>query len=322
MIVRRYIPLSFRWLLFPFISLVLGMTFAYSFFNWFFIVRPNHFVRNLVVIETYIPALMSGIIIWIWFRLKLNQLKNSDLRIHGAPRYILHKIIAFCALFFILHFTQVWVESSFAQIVELKNIDDINSVPKSRFYKVSLNSIDKALMSYFDYEWIFHGRNRTTRQYRPAYNSEIYAVYPVFSDPKVTKKSKPIIWLGLTFENSSESKEYRDEFIYNTMRYIKTLDPNTFDYLEKITNRTVLPNRALMGHFWKAMDNGHYLFDSYAPASILYPNYQPFSQRVANDFSNMFCAWVISLLFWFGVVYLSDYSGIEGNKNKALPIEM
>ena len=322
MISIRCVPLLFRRLLFPFISLVLGIVFVYSFSNWFFIVRPSLFVRNLVIVETYIPAFISGITVWFWMQHKLNQLNNSGLKIHGAPRYIIHKMVAFLMLFFILHFTQIWVESSFAHIVELKNINDINNVPKSRFYKISVNSIDKTLMSYFDYEWVFHGRNRTTHQSRPHYNSEIYVVYPVFSDPRVTKESKPIIWLGLTFENSAESKEYRDKFIYDTMRYIKTLNPNRFDYLEKMTNRTVLPNRALIGNFWRAMDNGHYLFDSYAPASILYPDYQPFSQRVADDLSNMFCVWVISLLFWFGVVYLSDAGSDETDKNEFLPVSV
>ena len=230
----KRIPLQFRTLFFPFIGLVLSLVLIYGFLNWFFIVRPNYFIRNLVVIETYIPLLIATVVVWYWLKPRLIQLNRLDVKIHGAPNYTIHKVVVFFMLFFVMHYTQIWIESGFAQIVELKTLDDINNFPKSRFYKISINSIDKSLMSYYDYKWIFHWKNKTTRQNRPTYNSEIYVVYPMFSSSPVTKESKPIIWLGLVFENETESEKHRDKFVFDTMRYIQTLDPNKFYYLEKL----------------------------------------------------------------------------------------
>lgn len=199
MMITQYFPLSFRKLLFPFIGLVLGIVLVYSFFNWFFIVRPNYFIKNLVVIETYIPIVISGLVAWYWPIRKLRQLNNQGLKIYGAPRYIVHKIIAFFMLFFVLHYMQIWVETSLATIVELKELDEIKRLPQSRFYKISINSIDKDLMGYYDYEWISYGNNRKAHQSRLIYNSEIYVVYPVFSSPLITKKIKTSYMVGIKF---------------------------------------------------------------------------------------------------------------------------
>lgn len=120
--------------------------------------------------------------------------------------------------------------------------------------------------------------------------------------------------MGLSFENNYGSEKPRNEFVVDTMKYIKSFNPNKFCYLEKITNRSILPNQTLLNNFWQAMNNGHYLFNSYTLTPILLPDYHPFSYRVAGDFSIMFCVWIISLLFWFGAVFLSD-GGDANEKN-------
>jgi len=195
----KRIPLSFRVLFFPFIGLLMGLTTAYSFLNWAFIVRPNYFVKNLVVIETYIPILIAGIVVWYWLRPRCERLRVLGVKVYGRPKFGIHKVVGFFLIIIILHCTQVWVESAFAKTVHLSRISEVYSLPKSRFYEVYVDSIDKRLMSTYDHEWKTSGRNV------PHYHSQIYMISPVLNEDRASKRQKPIIWLGLMLENETKS---------------------------------------------------------------------------------------------------------------------
>lgn len=293
-LMKRIIPINMRKLFFPFVGLMIGVVAAYSFLNWLFIVRTSQFLLNLVWIETWIPAAISACIVRYWV---MPKLCNIDFIVNEHKKCLV-PVIAFFILIVTLHFTQIWVESYCAKMYRLNRISEVHIEPKKRFYQIREGYyVDKALMSYYDYEYSCGGR-------QPDYCSEIYVVSPIYEKKnEMIRHAMPTAWLGVLFKNKAPTRSYRDEFFVRTMQYLEVLDLNAFYYLERKTNSNLIQDDSLE-RFQFAINNGHYAFTSQKNPLVLLANYRLFSERVRDDTENAVGIWIFAVLTWFGVVYL------------------
>lgn len=287
------IPVNMRKLFYPFVGVMTGLIVVYSFLNWLFIVRTGQFVFNLVWIETWIPAVISAVIVRWWV---VPKLRHVNFIVDRCKNYVL--MFAFFILVVTLHFAQIWVEIYYAKMQHLNRMSEVSIEPKKRFYDITQGyHIEKNSMSYYDYEYDCGGRHRV-------YCSEIYVVYPIHEKKnEVIFHTEPISWLGVLFKNKVTTRSSRDEFVIQTMQYLEKLDPNTFYYLERRTNSNMILGESSK-RFQIAINNGRYAFPISENPLILLADYHPFSERVRDNGENAVGIWIFAVLAWFGVVYM------------------
>ena len=294
-LMKRIIPINMRKLFFPFVGVMTGLIVAYSFLNWLFIVRTSQFVFNLVWIETWIPVVVSACVVRYWLVPKLHDVHFI---VERTKRLML--IITFLIIAVTMHFSQVWVESSYSKAQHLSRITEVNIEPKKRFYEINRGYyIDKTLMGHYEYEYL-----RSVGRNAHHYCSEIYVVFPVFEKNDESKEHRsPIVWLAILFKNEATSESERDEFFIQKMQYLEKSDLNAFYYLERKTNSNMFPDKSSY-RFQRAIKNGRYTFPIQQSPLILLADYRSFSERVRNNIEEAIGVWIFSVLIWFGMVYL------------------
>ena len=294
----RSIPSNIRDVFFPFVFMMVGLTFLYGFLNWLFVVRTGRFIYDLGWLDIIIPVAIALVVVWYWLVPRLADLNFID----DVYKKRLAPIIAFLILALSMHCVQVWTGTYYSKIQHLNHISEIKNEPKKRFYEIFQRYyVDKTLMSHYDNKHHCGSRSNDVR-----YCIEIYAIYPVYEKKsEALIKKEPVAWLGISFKNESQSLSESDEFFVGKMRYLKELDPNAFYYLERMTDSNYDSDL-----YETAIYTRQYPFAISKKPLILLPSYIPFSERLKYDFSNLFCTWIVGILVWFGICYLMIHENV------------
>lgn len=295
----KYIPTNIRYAFFPFVIMVAGLTFIYGFLNWLFFVRTGMYIYDLGWFDLIIPIVIALGVIRYWLVPRLTDLNFID----DAYKKRLAPIIAFLILALSLHCIQVWTGTYFYKAQLLTHIAEIKNEPKKRFYEIFQGYfVDKTLVSHYINQY-----NCSYRFNHIHYCIEIYATYPVYEkENEALKKKEPVCWLGISFKDESGSLGDSNEYLVKKMQYLEKLDPNRFWYLERMTD-----DHYDSDLFETAIHNRQYPFDVSINPLIFMLHYEPFTERVKYDFSNLFCVLIVGTLVWFGICYLMIHEDVE-----------
>lgn len=196
---------------------------GYNFLYWFFIIKIDINIQYLDTVQIILPNALAWIpvLIWLQKRLKLLVLKPNS-----RTQFLFLQLAVF-AIGIPACITQYYLEEVCGKLTNLNTIDQINSVPKSKFYTIKNYSIDQLHSSTYQ-TYYTSGKNNQNLEL------EFYIAIPILTTPNDT--------------NSTTCKAYI------SYKYQKTLNANNSDL--KPEDRLALFVEESLKDFWQTDFNG------------------------------------------------------------------
>jgi rhomboid protease GluP len=140
----KQLILKFKLIFVPFLIITVCAEFVYTILNWLLFVKLEVYNFDDFITSICIPALMTGLAILIWLRPKM-KLLNFKKRKSGDP-FGGYMMVAWVAAAVPVCIAQSYMVTATGQLTQVDNINQINTVPKTKYYKPAHFYIDKKLV--------------------------------------------------------------------------------------------------------------------------------------------------------------------------------
>ncbi|MCC9166400.1 rhomboid family intramembrane serine protease [Pontibacter harenae] len=297
--------LKLKLLFLPFVLWGIGFTATYTFLHWLLILEYRILDLKNIVVEFVLPAVFTGLFVFIWLRkrLKLLKLKTKTGDLPGFFQFI--ALIALCIPAVV---AQHYIVTATGKLVQVENINQIGQQKLSRYYTVEDYYLDKANVQIFPYSEV-SGKNN---QYLNFY---LHAVVPILGAAADTISTQPIQgWLGVKFSHqvsnrlSPQGKEAAyQKFMQESWEEFQVQNTAQFQYLDRIGSSTDLDK-------YRTAVKGKSSFYTTSEPVILVPVHQPYAARNGNKLSWIFGSFGIGSAVWLLMISLAKFRPFQLKK--------
>jgi rhomboid protease GluP len=298
---RQAITIKFKHIYIPLIVLAARFLAAYSFLNWFLVVRTGLIPAADNVVDYWLPLGVSLILVLMFIHRNLGLLER-DARGNLQPLYHL-AAVAFLAVPTIA--AQGYIRAASGDITRVKDASEIASATPTKFYFA-----DNICVNFSNS--LIDASASTSRRGDQAI-IKLYIAEPVCPESVTTTSDEHSVWIGLkarrNFENtfldpttmlrkpldraSMETKYHA--FIQEVGREFQVEDPHSYRFLERVgRNADAEGFAAALRHAGAERD--------VSSATILIPHKEAFEDRTGQRLQWVFGSYAIGAAAWLGIV--------------------
>jgi membrane associated rhomboid family serine protease len=214
-----------------FAALVAGCTFLHWILNIQFSILP---VKDYFYLFVF-PLIFSAAIIFFYLRprLKILRIISKDGIKDGRDFYCFVLLVCLAVPTIIM---QHYLVTSTGKLTKLHSLKEINDYKPAKYYQPE-NYYVHITNYIYSSKFEVHSRDRYGVKYD--LDMYLYFVVPIYETPADTLSYNNLVgWLGYRFKkrvdyNKDRQAEYTD-FVFTSIKELKTIDLNRFCYLEKI----------------------------------------------------------------------------------------
>ena len=289
-------------ILYPILKTYFSTVLTYTIFNWLFVVKYNIFDFYKNTNEVGLPIVFSLIVSVLLIRPRFKVLNLQ----RKTESWMNFYIFVSCAILVsTLLFSQRLMKTTTGQLTHLKQINDINKFPLTKYYKIDNFFISRDLKE-ITLDFNVSGKRSTQ------YNMNIYYVLPIFTEPQDSSNKIIYSWLGIfykkTISNSlseyQKQKEFGDfgleceedfeKLNFNKIIYFENYESsNEKDFFKRATNYSKFNNNKI----------------------ILIPKYESYLNKNGDNLKWLILSILIGLVTFNFMIKIKD---IQNNELKAL----
>ncbi len=212
---------------------MIGTILLYTLFNWLIIIKLDWGTMSSYVVDFILPMLIIFLVTVIVMTrpLKLIQFKNTN----GSSGLLFLMVIA---IYVPLLLAQNYIEKATGELTVLNNIDEVDYVPKTKYYNLKEFYFDKARAGRG--EKIF-----TSGKHNQTLNFKISFATPIFQKESDTIKRITHYWLCEQYQDdisnrksNTVKKEAFEAFKLKCIHEYNQKKLDDFKYLERLKNTT------------------------------------------------------------------------------------
>lgn len=215
----------------PFIIILVLLTIGYTLVNWLFFIKLGPLPVRSSISNVIIPMGLSGLAIWFYLRPRLKLLSFKNKASHWLDFYA---FIAWVSIVIPVSIAQHFITTATGELTELNFIEEIPSLPPTKYYSLKRYYIDKESMSFYT-SFGVGGR------YRENFGMEIHMALPIFKNTRASFDQEPLAWLGLHYSQTISNRLDRSEkqylyrqFEVESLNDFKHKKVSDFLYFERI----------------------------------------------------------------------------------------
>mgnify|MGYP003644792984 CR=1 FL=1 len=289
----------------PFIYVSIITCVVYGIVRWLFDFKLGLLFLNDDILNFWIPLVISTIVGLYWLRPRLRVLKLAG---EDTDGYLGYQIISILAIVAPIIVSQHYLEKSAFNLIEINTVNEIESLPTEKYFKVVNYEVDR--YSWFPFTFrIISGKNNEDLNYYQYYtcvfaeNENIWTSleYTLFLDN-----------IGQTSDNYSKYSEFNTASFKDFHQFNFT----TVHYFERISN-SEKRDRILF-----AIKNNDAKINQ-TDQIILMPKMDSFENRIGNNFIWIFGTFGISAFVIFILIFIPkvDQQALQNFKNNVPPEE-
>ncbi|WP_299251482.1 rhomboid family intramembrane serine protease [uncultured Cytophaga sp.] len=216
----------------PFLLTSIGLCLGYTFLNWLIIINLELISIKDVIIDFGLPLILPAIPVLFYLRPKLKLLNLSAKK--GGSWIDFYTFILWVAISVPILIAQNYIETATGELTPLKNISQLDSLPKTKYYSVEGVYIEKnniGTNSVFE----------VSGKHNENFDMYIYVTVPMYRS--ATDTTEVISWLGLNYSKSiknnledNEKEEAYTAFANQTQLDFDQIDLTQFGYLMRVPN--------------------------------------------------------------------------------------
>jgi hypothetical protein len=262
---------------------------GYNFLYWLFFIQFDNTFQYLVAFQIIAPNLFAWVPVLIWLekRLKLLKLKPN------SRTHFLFLQLAVFAIGIPACITQYYLEEICGKCTALENINQLNSVPKSKFYTIKKYGLDQ--LHYSEYQTYYtSGKNNQNLEL------EFYIAIPILATPNDNDSNACKAYLSYKYQKTvnANNSDLKPEdrlalFVEESLKDYWQTDFSEFTYLEYL--------RPIQKNYYAAQNDRKYNSKN---AVVFEAHYTPFENRadeiqliLIGSLGIGFFVWFIILLF-------------------------
>lgn len=214
----------------PYLVISISLAIAYSFLNWWFLIKHQSFLIQQHLVIYAGPAIITALFAFLYFvpRLKYLKLKVGKIEFHN-----LYYFCVWLAMALPIISAQVYLNKNTGRLTQLNDVSEISRVDYTKFYTLKQYYLHKKGIG------VYLSDNVTGKRKRD-YNMYIHVVFPILTREKDTLSFNAAAWLGKSFKKTIRNRLSREEkalafkvFYTKTMMAIKQEPMDKFNYLKR-----------------------------------------------------------------------------------------
>jgi len=226
-------PPKLRLIFLPFLTIAICVIPGYTFLNWLIFIKFHIISLNEEFVNLWIPLLLSFIPGLIWMRSRIKLLR---LRTRKSDLPFVYLMVACFAIGISTAVAQSWLQTASGKLTALRDINDIEKQPASKYYTLKNVYIDKARTS--------AKAILSTSGRRDEYlNMTLFFVSPIMSSAADTSRGSCVAWLGIKYHqqiSNSLSEDVKKTmyrgFAEGSEANFEKRELASFAYLDRIGN--------------------------------------------------------------------------------------
>jgi rhomboid protease GluP len=221
-----------RVLFLPFLISSIGLCLGYTFLNWLLIINLEVISVKDVIVDFGLPLVLPAIPVLFYLRPKLKLLNLTTKK--GKSWIDFYTFILWVAIVVPMLISQNYIETATGALTPLKNISQLDSLPKTKYYSVEDVYIEKNNIG-------TNSVSEVSGKHNENFDMYIYVTVPMYRS--ATDTTEVISWLGLNYsksiKNNLEDKEKEDayaKFADGCQVDFDQIDLKQFVYLMRVPN--------------------------------------------------------------------------------------
>lgn len=281
------LKIKLKYIYLPFLFIAMAFIIGYNFLYWLFIIQFGISFQYLDTIQIILPNLLAWVPVLIWLQKRLKLLKlDSNSRTH-----FLFLQLAVFAIGIPACIAQFYFEEVCGKYTALETIEQINHVPKTKFYTIKKYGLDQ--LHYSEYQTYYtSGKNNQNLEL------EFYIAIPILTTPNDTnsKDCKGYIsykYLKTLNANNSDLKpeDRLALFVEESLKDYWQTDFSEFTYLEYL--------RPIHKNYYAAQNDSRYNSKN---AVVFDAHYTPFESRADKEQLYLIGSLVVGFSLWLFIL--------------------
>lgn len=295
-------------LIYPrFLMITIGFLISYSLLNYLLVIKSEIIKLNEDILQIWLPITLSFISLYLLLKDQLKCLNiDSISRNYGV---VLTYAIATATIAVPTIFLQMYLETATGKLTEVNDIDEILSLPKTKYYTIDSLFIDKNRAGAYT-DVFYTGSNNET------INLDFYIACPItFNKYDVTRDNYPV-WYGLLYKKDinnrlpeEEKEKIWNEFHSKSIEDFENRDLMEFIYFDRISKSNEYIN------YSKSIGKTKLVSDSSMPI-ILVPVNEDFNMRNGHKALWTFLSLIVGAILTLIIVVAAPID--EDNYRKLL----
>ena len=290
-----------KYIYLPFVMISMAFIIGYNFLYWLFIIQMDISFKYLDSVQIILPLVLAWVPVLTYLQ---KRLKILVLKPHSRIQFLYLQLAVF-AIGIPACITQYYLEEVCGKITVLETIDQINRVPKSKFYTIKNYGLDQ--LHYSSYQTYY-----TSGKHNQNLELEFFIAIPILATPKdtVSKDCKAYISYKYQKTLNANNSDLRTEdrlalFVEESLKDYWQTNFNEFTYLEYL--------RPIQKNYYAAQSDSKYNSKN---ALVFAAYYTPFESR-ADQFQLFLIASIgLGFAVWFLILLFPKINKINLNRHQ------
>jgi rhomboid protease GluP len=283
------LKIKLKYIYLPFVFISMAFIIGYNFLYWVLFIQFDITFQYLDTVQIILPNVLAWIpvLIWLQKRLKILVLKSN------SRTHFLFLQLAVFAIGIPACITQYYLEGKCGKCTALETIEQINDVPKSKYYTIKNYGLDQ--LHYSNYQTYYtSGKNNQNLEL------EFFIAIPIFATPIDTSSKDCKAYLSYKYQKTlnANNSDIKPEdrlalFVEESLKDYWQTDFTGFTYLEHL--------RPIQKNYYAAKNDSRYNSKNAVVFDAHYTTFESRADQVQSFlFGSMgigFSLWLILLLF-------------------------
>ncbi|MCE7062165.1 hypothetical protein [Dyadobacter sp. CY343] len=179
--------------------------------------------------QYWIPAFFPAIPVLVWLKPRFNRLYVGK---NGKRRHELPEAIAWLTIALMLIFSQHYLTTSTAILLEVENVKEIGKQPRTRYYRIKSFAVHRPIGGVY---YAF----RTSGKFNGQLNMHIFFAHPILTHKRQPITMTPLYWYGVKFHkqignlSSNATKQQKfEKFFRECVAKMENYDFYHIDHFE------------------------------------------------------------------------------------------